>query len=57
MLIGLGKDKNPIDFGFTGSKVKVTRDTCKIFKLFSAHFIFRTNYHRAFIFYMLIEKT
>jgi len=27
MLIGLGEDKHPIDFGFTRSKVKVTRVT------------------------------
>jgi len=27
MMIGLGEDKNPLNFGFTRSKVKVTRIT------------------------------
>ena len=54
MLIGLGKDKNPIDFGFTRSKVKVTSETfVKKINCF-LRIILRTNYHRAFIFYMLI---
>jgi len=30
MLIGLGEEKNPINFRLTRSKVKVTTDTCKI---------------------------
>jgi len=29
MLISLGENMNCIDFGFTGSKVKVTRDFLK----------------------------
>jgi len=28
MLIGLGENKNPINFGFTRSKVKVAMVTC-----------------------------
>ena len=36
MPIGLGKNKNPIDVGFTSLKVKVTRDTLK---KFSDHYI------------------
>ena len=40
MQIGLGEDKNPIDFGFTRSKVNVTRVTfVKKLILFSAHYL------------------
>jgi len=43
MLIGLGKDKTPLDFGFTRSKVKVT-------------FVLKKSYHIAFIYHMLIGE-
>jgi len=39
MLIGLGEDKNPSDFGFTMSKVKVTRVTFVKKLMFSAHYL------------------
>jgi len=39
MLIGLGEDKNPIDFGFTSSKVKVTRAIFVKKLMFSAHYL------------------
>ena len=38
MLIGIGKDKKPIDVGFTWSKVKVTRVTF-VNKLSSAQYL------------------
>jgi len=53
MLIGLGEDMTPYEFEFTRLKVKVTRVTCKHgFPLFLI--IFKTIYHRAFIFHMLM---
>jgi len=39
MQIGLGKEKNPIDFGFTRSKVKVTRITFVKIKINVFHLI------------------
>jgi len=40
MLIGLGKDMTPIDFGFTRSNVKVTWVTfIKKIKMVSAHYL------------------
>jgi len=47
MLIGLGKDKTPINIWFTRSKVKVTWVT-----FFSLSFV--ADYHKAFIFNKLI---
>jgi len=47
MLIGLGKDKTPINIGFIRSKVKVTWVT-----FFTLSFV--TIYHKAFIFNKLI---
>ena len=38
MLIGLCEDENPIDFGSTRLKVKVTRIILAI-KIFSAHYL------------------
>jgi len=52
MLIVIGDHENPVDFGFTRSKVKVTRVTfVKMLIMFSDHSPIR---HRAFIFHMLI---
>jgi len=52
MLIGLGKDMIPIDFGFTRSKVKVTR--VLFVKQWFPLIILRNIYHRAIIFHLLI---
>jgi len=55
MLIGLTKDKTPIDFWLTRSKVKVTWVTCKNkIKRFPL-IILRIIFHRAFKFHMLIR--
>jgi len=53
MLIGLGEDKNPIDFGITRSKIKIKRVTFvkKVNNVF--HSVCEIC-HRAFIFHMLI---
>ena len=53
MQIGLDEDKNAIDFGFTRSKVKVTRVT--FVKICFPHIFLRTICHKAFIFHMLIR--
>ena len=53
MLIGLGKDKTLIDFGFTRSKVMVTWVTCKNKIKWFPLIILRIIYHRAFQFHML----
>ena len=47
MLIGLGEEKNPIDFRFTRSKVKVTM-VLFVKQWFPLIFL-RTFYHRAII--------
>jgi len=39
MQIGIGENKNPIDFGFTRSKVEVTRVTFIKIIVFSAHYV------------------
>ena len=52
MLIGLGEDKISIAFGFTRSKVKVTR--VLFVKQWFPLIILRNIYHRAIIFHMLI---
>jgi len=56
MLIGVGGDMTPIDFGFTRLKVKVARVTCKNNweKKHCFFIIMRIIYHRAVIFQMSI---
>ena len=52
MLISLGKNMTPIDFGFTRSTVKVTR--VFFVKQWFLLIILRNIYHRAVIFHMLL---
>jgi len=47
MLIGLGEDKKPIEFGFTRLKGKVTRVSFVKNKMFSAHY-FENNLSQSF---------